>query len=334
MRTESTESTDMTNSTTDIMSDSSGDMSMNSPDTRGMSITGTPLGVRAVITVDRDTMHALDKQQLDELCRAIRVDMVLDAPQERGLAESDGESHDGAETNGAHNCQSERATVTLRNVPVTYSIHESVSQNAYGPMILPHEPSAHESMPPREYAGHGNASATQQQSHTDTGNVLGNDARVTRTAILSMNSRSPNAEHMFRSTVVSLDAIPGNQIEGISPLYHVASFDGPDALSAVVQLTTRMPLDTLYATLQSIEVAHEGAITTQIVDFEGTDADETDHVQSRHQVACQAGVLAPWLDMDPSGKLGSKPISFLLAMAPDAAQVGMVSDNWIIGETQ
>ena len=36
---------------------------------------------------------------------------------------------------------------------------------------------------------------------------------------------------------------------------------------------------------------------------------------------------------DPDAKLGRDPVAFLLAMAPDAAQVGMLTDNWIIGDT-
>ena len=46
-----------------------------------------------------------------------------------------------------------------------------------------------------------------------------------------------------------------------------------------------------------------------------------------------AAVLAPWLDMDPDARLGKDPVSFLLAMAPDTAQVGLLTDNWIIGGT-
>ena len=37
--------------------------------------------------------------------------------------------------------------------------------------------------------------------------------------------------------------------------------------------------------------------------------------------------------MDPDARLGKDPVSFLLAMAPDAAQVGLLTDNWIIGGT-
>ena len=37
--------------------------------------------------------------------------------------------------------------------------------------------------------------------------------------------------------------------------------------------------------------------------------------------------------MDPDARLGKDPVSFLLAMAPDTAQVGLLTDNWIIGGT-
>lgn len=35
----------------------------------------------------------------------------------------------------------------------------------------------------------------------------------------------------------------------------------------------------------------------------------------------------------PDARLGKDPVSFLLAMAPDTAQVGLLTDNWIIGGT-
>ena len=40
---------------------------------------------------------------------------------------------------------------------------------------------------------------------------------------------------------LEIDGIPGNQVEGISPLYHVSQLDGkPDNMAAVMQISTRM----------------------------------------------------------------------------------------------
>ena len=43
-----------------------------------------------------------------------------------------------------------------------------------------------------------------------------------------------------------------------------------------------------------------------------------------------AAVLAPWFDMDPDAAYDGTPVSFLLAMAPDAGRVGLLSDNWVL----
>jgi dihydroneopterin aldolase/2-amino-4-hydroxy-6-hydroxymethyldihydropteridine diphosphokinase len=159
---------------------------------------------------------------------------------------------------------------------------------------------------------------------------------TSRRAIVAMQSKARDAERRFRAAIVSMDAIPGSQIEGISPLYHVSSFDGPDSMTAVMQLTTTMPPRALAATLESIGRAGEGAVELRLVDMEGARGDEADCMVPLPlaDAASQAAVLAPWLDMDPEASLGGKPVSFLLALAPDAMQVGLLSDNWIIGETQ
>ena len=65
--------------------------------------------------------------------------------------------------------------------------------------------------------------------------------------------------------------------------------------------------------------------------MEGVTCDEPDCKVPWPTARNHAAVLAPWLDMDPDARLGKDPVSFLLAMAPDTAQVGLLTDNWIIG---
>ncbi|NMM93732.1 2-amino-4-hydroxy-6- hydroxymethyldihydropteridin e pyrophosphokinase [Bifidobacterium sp. DSM 109957] len=151
-----------------------------------------------------------------------------------------------------------------------------------------------------------------------------------RAAVISMDSTSTDAERMFRQAIVSLDGIPGVQVQGISPLYHVSHFDGPDAMSAVVQVETNLPAADLIAALGTIETTHEKAIDLDLVDMEGVSADEPHCRVPWPSAREHASVLAPWMDMDPNATLAGDPVSFLLAMAPDAGQVGMLSDHWII----
>ncbi len=154
---------------------------------------------------------------------------------------------------------------------------------------------------------------------------------VSRRAVVSLDSTLPEAETLFRSAIVSLDAIPGNQVEGISPLYHVSNFDGPDAMAAVVQLHTRLDARSLIGALGTIEEAHADQIDLDLVDMEGVSSNEPDCRVPWPSAAQTAQVLAPWFDMDPDARLGGDPVSFLLAMAPDAGRVGVLSDDWILG---
>ena len=167
------------------------------------------------------------------------------------------------------------------------------------------------------------------ESSPSAGEVL--PGAVSRRAVVSLDSTLPEAETLFRSAIVSLDAIPGNEIEGISPLYHVSNFDGPDAMAAVVQLHTRLDVRSLIGALGTIEEAHADQIDLDLVDMEGVSSNEPDCRVPWPSAAQRAQVLAPWFDMDPDARLGGDPVSFLLAMAPDAGRVGVLSDDWILG---
>ena len=132
--------------------------------------------------------------------------------------------------------------------------------------------------------------------------------------------------------IVALDGIPGNQVEGISPLYHVSQLDGlPDKMAAVMQISTRMGARDLIETLGNVEASISGDLDLDLIDMEGVTCDEPDCKVPWPTARNHAAVLAPWLDMDPDARLGKDPVSFLLAMAPDTAQVGLLTDNWIIG---
>ncbi|KAA8819486.1 2-amino-4-hydroxy-6-hydroxymethyldihydropteridine pyrophosphokinase [Bifidobacterium rousetti] len=159
----------------------------------------------------------------------------------------------------------------------------------------------------------------------------GDGAMIPSKAVISMDSTSADAERLFREAIVSLEGIPGNQVEGISPLYHVSNFDGPDAMSAVIQIETRLGARALISALDAIGRSHDDAVDLDLVDMEGVESDEPDCRVPWPSAREHASVLAPWMDMDPNATLGGDPVSFLLAMAPDAARVGMLSDNWILG---
>ena len=157
---------------------------------------------------------------------------------------------------------------------------------------------------------------------------------ASRRAVISLDSVSTDAEHQFRQAIVAIDALPGNQVEGISPLYHVSQVDDyPDKMAAVMQISTRMDARELIGALESVSSSISDDLDLDLVDMEGVVRNEPDCMVPWPSAREHAAVLAPWFDMDPDAKLGRDPVAFLLAMAPDAAQVGMLTDNWIIGDT-
>ncbi|NMM95574.1 2-amino-4-hydroxy-6- hydroxymethyldihydropteridin e pyrophosphokinase [Bifidobacterium sp. DSM 109960] len=174
-------------------------------------------------------------------------------------------------------------------------------------------------------------SASHSASRAGMDGADGMDGMQTRPAVISLESSSTNAENLFREAIVAIDGIPGNQVEGISPLYHVSNLDGPDSMSAVIQILTKLGPSELIEALGTIDAMHDKAVDLDLVDMHGVTSDEPDCRVPWPSAGKRAAVLAPWMDMDPNATLGGDPVSFLLAMAQDAGRVGMLSDAWILG---
>lgn len=153
-------------------------------------------------------------------------------------------------------------------------------------------------------------------------------------AVIAMCGGSRDGEHLMRAAVVALDSVPGNQVTGISPLYHVSAIDGPDSMSAVVFVDTRLDLAALSHLLASINDKHRDTLALHAVTMR-SDAEGGWHEQVGWQEAkTKASILAPWMDIEPDASFDGDPLSYLLALAPDATQVGLLSDSWILGGMQ
>ncbi|NEG96653.1 2-amino-4-hydroxy-6-hydroxymethyldihydropteridine diphosphokinase [Bifidobacterium sp. SMB2] len=167
------------------------------------------------------------------------------------------------------------------------------------------------------------------------------------TAVIAMGGNLGDVEQTLRAAVVAIDGVPGNQVNGISPLYRTAAWGmepgTPDFLNAVVELTTTLDAETLLQTLQTIEAAHGRSrevhwgsrpLDLDIIDFDGeTSADP--HLTLPHPRAWQrAFVLAPWADLEPEATLAGPhggTVADLLAQTPDRDRIEKVSDSWILG---
>lgn len=239
------------------------------------------------------------------------------------------------------------ADVTVRHTPSDGMASDGASYGAYGELSVTVSRGASDMSDASDASDVGTEAAPIERRHdatdgesaaSDASGAAGNDASgdtgdglTSRGAVISMDSTSTDAERLFREAIVAVDSIPGNQVEGISPLYHVSNFDGPDAMCAVMRVVTRLSARELIGALGAVEAAHDGLVDLDLVDMEGVVSDEPDCRVPWPTAREHAGVLAPWLDMDPDARLGRDPVSFLLAMAPDAARVGMLSDAWILG---
>lgn len=182
--------------------------------------------------------------------------------------------------------------------------------------------------------GVSSAEVTVRKSHAPVAPTLDNSANSatqSRSAIIALESTRSDAETLFREAIVAIDGIPGNQVEGISPLYHVSNFDGADAMTAVIQIVTQLSAADLIDTLGTIETAHGKALDLDLVDMDGVCQDSPDCRVPWPSARRRAAVLAPWMDMDPNATLGGDPVAFLLAQAEDTGRVGLLSDAWILG---
>ncbi|MBW3088413.1 2-amino-4-hydroxy-6-hydroxymethyldihydropteridine diphosphokinase [Bifidobacterium sp. 82T24] len=167
------------------------------------------------------------------------------------------------------------------------------------------------------------------------------------TAIVAMGGNIGDVEQTLRAAVVAIDGVPGNQVNGISPLYRTAAWGmepgTPDFLNAAVELTTTLDAETLLNALQTIESAHGRSrevhwgsrpLDLDIIDFDGETRDDP-HLTLPHPRAWQrAFVLAPWADLEPEARLAGPhggPIAELLASTPDHDAIERVSDSWILG---
>lgn len=166
-------------------------------------------------------------------------------------------------------------------------------------------------------------------------------------AIIAMGGNLGNVTSTLRQAVVSMDALKGNQIVGISPLYRTTPWgmeeNTPDFLNAVVELDTTMSAPQLLQALQLIEAAHgrtrevhwgSRPLDLDIIDFDRMVSTHPDLTLPHPRAWQRAFVLAPLADIDPdfefTGEHGG-PVTELLKHAPDRDGVEMVSQTWILG---
>lgn len=168
------------------------------------------------------------------------------------------------------------------------------------------------------------------------------------TAVIGLGGNIGDVPQTLRAAIVAMDAIPGNQITGISALYTtkpwgVAAQDVPDFTNAVVELTTVMDPQQLLNALMMIEAAHgrtrevhwdSRPLDLDIIDYDGVENNDPDITLPHPRAWQRAFVLKPWLDINPGAVLAGPhgaDVAQLVNEAPDAQYVEKISDNWILG---
>ena len=198
------------------------------------------------------------------------------------------------------------------------------------------------------FTAHGNGNRMPDSRSADDAGAPGvPQSSAVHHAVIAMGANLGDCEQALRSAVVSIDAIPGNQVTGISPLYRTAPWgmpDGtPDFFNAVVQVDTTHSAEELLDSLHMIESAHGRSrevhwgsrpLDLDIIDFDSI-VSESPHLTLPHPRAWQrAFVLSPWRDIEPDAVLRGKhggPVGELILQAPDRDAVNKVSDDWILG---
>jgi dihydroneopterin aldolase/2-amino-4-hydroxy-6-hydroxymethyldihydropteridine diphosphokinase len=165
--------------------------------------------------------------------------------------------------------------------------------------------------------------------------------------VIAMGGNIGDPVRAMRSALVAIDAVPGNQIIGISPLFKTHAWgmeDGtPDFFNAVVEITTTLTPQTLLNTLQLVEAAHGRSrevhwgsrpLDLDIIDFDGIVSFDPALTLPHPRAWQRAFVLAPLLALEPEYSLPGEhggSVRTLLDSCPDKDSVQRVSDDWILG---
>lgn len=174
-------------------------------------------------------------------------------------------------------------------------------------------------------------SGKSEEISTDLGSDGECRMRPWAKAVVSIECDLERGQEPLKEAVVALDALPDTHVFGISPLYQASNVGLPDTLNAVVSIETKLDPRKLVKAAGNVERLLSDAVDVDIVDVQGVRCDEPECMLPWPSASKRAQMLAPLLDLDPESTIGGEPVSFLLAMAPNASMVGMVSDSWVLG---
>ncbi|WEV42409.1 hypothetical protein OZX57_02840 [Bifidobacterium sp. ESL0682] len=250
------------------MSDMTDSLIDDSQESRGVAVDGTPLGVQAQLSLSFDETLSEDVaagadvwQRVLQAVQSgkIHAEVRLKVEDQdgfgfgndgsansrnadgAGLQSADGQDAGVEDPHGQKSGNNSIRSIAFTDIPVT--IGTSHNANEDSTEILSVDGSA---APTKASLAGATIAEQQRRDDADKKRAQEQDNSddvydVPRRAIIAMRSKTGNAEKRFRSAIVSLDAVPGNQVEGISPLYHVMGIDdSSDASAAVIQLTTKL----------------------------------------------------------------------------------------------
>lgn len=182
----------------------------------------------------------------------------------------------------------------------------------------------------------------------DVNDLAANNPPVVYTAVIALGGNQGDVPRSMREAIVALDAVPGNQVTGISPLYRSKPWgvssqqDVPDFYNAVVEVSTILTPSQLLRELHIIEDLHgrrrethwdSRTLDLDIIDYAGRVSIDIDVTLPHPRAWQRAFVLKPWYDIAPEAFLEGVHggyVSRLKDVAMDSAYVEKVSDDWII----
>lgn len=188
---------------------------------------------------------------------------------------------------------------------------------------------------------------TAQQREQESRTADDDQQLRVHTAVIALGGNLGDVPQTFRTAIVAMDAVAGNQITGISALYRTKPWgvlrDVPDFFNAVVELSTTLDAQQLLESLHMIEAAHgrtrdvhwdSRPLDLDIIDFDGFTSDNPGLTLPHPRAWQRAFVLRPWLDVNPNAVLPGNHggvVAELVESAPDADGLELESTDWILG---
>jgi 2-amino-4-hydroxy-6-hydroxymethyldihydropteridine diphosphokinase len=163
-------------------------------------------------------------------------------------------------------------------------------------------------------------------------------------AVLALGGNLADARAALAAAVAALEGDPRVRVRAVSGLWRTAPVGGPDQpdyLNAVVLVDAAINPEELLAVAQELEQAAgrrrevrwgPRTLDVDVIDVAGVRSDDPELTLPHPRAHERAFVLAPWLEVDPAGRIEvdgrAVPIADLLAALGDQPVTPIARGEW------